>query len=131
MTRVVFSALSPHWATPKALYELLDKEFHFTLNPCPLETATLDCLRSWEGERVYCNPPYGPEIQKYLSKAWEPSTAVYLLPSRTDTKWFHEYCLKATEIRFIKGRLKFGMAKHSAPFPSMIVIFKCSARAGQ
>lgn len=124
MNRVLFSSFSPHWATPDAIYKDLDAEFRFTLDPCPLDRAVLDCLRSWENERVFCNPPYGPEIQKYLSKAKEADCAVYLLPVRTDTKWFHEYCLQATEIRFIKGRLKFGTAKNSAPFPSMVVIFR-------
>ena len=120
----LFSSLSPHWATPKAVYEELDVAFHFTLDPCPLETATLDCLRSWAGERVFCNPPYGLEIVKYLVKAREAECAIYLLPARTDTRWFHDYCMKANEIRFIKGRLKFGDATNSAPFPSMVVIFK-------
>jgi len=123
MNRVLFSSLSPHWATPKYLYEQLNQEFRFTLDPCPLREATLDCLRSWEGERVFCNPPYGPEIVKYLMKAREADCAVYLIPSRTDTKWFHDYCLQADEIRFIKGRLKFGASKNSAPFPSMLVIY--------
>jgi len=123
-SKVMFSSASPHWATPADLYAKLNEEFAFTLDPCPLETPTLDCLRSWEGERVYCNPPYGPEIQKYLAKAKEPDCAVYLLPVRTDTKWFHTYCLAADEIRFIRGRLKFGDAKNSAPFPSMLVIYR-------
>lgn len=121
--RAVFSSLSPHWATPDALYAQLNDEFHFTLDPCPLERATLDCLRSWEGERIFCNPPYGPEIAKYLRKAREAESAVYLLPARTDTAWFHKYCLQADDIRFIRGRLKFGGSTNNAPFPSMIVIF--------
>ena len=124
MNRVHFSSLSPHWATPQALYDQLDTEFHFTLDPCPLNIPTLDCLRSWAGERVFCNPPYGPEIHKYLVKAREADCAVYLLPARTDTRWFHAYCLQANEIRFLKGRLKFGDTKHGAPFPSMIVIYQ-------
>ena len=126
MNRVVFSSISPHWATPTALYGELDMEFHFTLDPCPLETGSLACMQSWEGERVFCNPPYGPEIPKYLVKAREAHVAVYLLPARTDTKWFHAYCLAADEIRFIKGRLKFGGSKNSAPFPSMVVVFVSS-----
>ena len=121
--RAVFSSLSLHWATPDALYAQLNDEFHFTLDPCPLERATLDCLRSWEGERIFCNPPYGPEIAKYLRKAREAESAVYLLPARTDTAWFHKYCLQADDIRFIRGRLKFGGSTNNAPFPSMIVIF--------
>src|SRR5437899_12620050 len=124
MNRVVFSSLSPHWSTPDAVYKDLDAEFAFTYDPCPLEEPTFGLLRSWEGLRVFCNPPYGPEIAKYLVKAREPEVAVYLLPARTDTKWFHEYCLQYDEIRFIRGRLKFSGAQHSAPFPSMVVIFR-------
>ena len=120
----VFSSLSPHWATPQAVYETLDAEFHFTFDPCLLKEASLSGLRSWEGERVFCNPPYGPKIAHYLVKAREADCAVYLLPARTDTRWFHEYCLKADEIRFIRGRLKFGGAKYNAPFPSMVVVYQ-------
>jgi len=123
-SRAMFSSLSVHWATPKVLYDELHKEFNFTLDPCPLETATLDCLRNWEGERVFCNPPYGPLIAGYLKKAREAVCAVFLLPARTDTRWFHDYCLAANEIRFLKGRLKFGDSKNAAPFPSMVVVFK-------
>jgi site-specific DNA-methyltransferase (adenine-specific) len=122
--RIVFSSLSPHWATPKGVYDQLHAEFHFTLDPCPLQVATLDCLRSWEGERVFCNPPYGAEIRKYLVKAREADCTVYLLPARTDTQWFHAYCLQAEEIRFLKGRLKFGAATQNAPFPSMVVVYR-------
>lgn len=121
--KALFSSLSPHWATPQHIYQQLHQEFDFTFDPCPFQVPTLDCLRSWEGERVYCNPPYGPEIPKYLVKAREADCAVYLLPARTDTKWFHLYCLEADEIRFIKGRLHFNNAKHAAPFPSMLVVY--------
>ena len=73
------------------------------------------------------NPPYGREIGKWVQKAYEESLVgalvVCLLPSRTDTKWFHNYVMKSTEIRFIKGRLKFGDATNSAPFPSCVVVF--------
>lgn len=78
----------------------------------------------WSGKRVFCNPPYGPEIRKFLERWHEAEIAVYLLPARTDTRWFHEVVLtNASEIRFIKGRLRFGHGKYPAPFPSMIVIF--------
>lgn len=71
------------------------------------------------------NPPYGREIGKWVKKAAESNaTVVCLLPARTDTKWFHEYILGKAEIRFVKGRLKFGDGKNSAPFPSMVVIFR-------
>lgn len=79
------------------------------------------------GHRVFCNPPYGREVGKWVEKGYnesqKPNTiVVMLLPARTDTKWFHDYCVKGG-IEFIKGRLKFGGSKNSAPFPSMIVIF--------
>ena len=129
------TSLSPHWATPKWLYEELDKEFHFTDDPCPLGGVG-GLNRDW-GKRVYCNPPYGREIGKWIEKAWAsvhrrfnaddiPTSeiVVLLIPSRTDTRWWHSYIMKADEIRFIKGRLKFGDSKNSAPFPSCIAIFK-------
>lgn len=76
---------------------------------------------------IWCNPPYGREIGKWVQKAYETArtgeTVVMLLPARTDTKWFHDYINGKAEIRFVRGRLKFGNAKHNAPFPSMIVIF--------
>lgn len=115
-----------HWTTPKALYEDLDREFHFNDDPCPLHgSGGLD--RPW-GDSTYCNPPYGREIGKWIVKAYTEArggkTVVLLVPSRTDTAWFQDYCLKADEIRFIKGRLKFGDAVNSAPFPSAVVVFR-------
>jgi hypothetical protein len=115
------------WATPKKFYEALDAEFHFDFDPCPLGgdvdgRSPLFC--SWKGKRAYCNPAYGPEISKFLKRWHEPDIAVYLLPVRSDTKWFHDLVLpNATEIRFIKGRLRFGDGKNCAPFPSMVVVF--------
>jgi hypothetical protein len=124
MNRVVFKSESVHWATPAGVYDQLNKEFGFTHDPCPLGSNGNGLAESWSGKKVYCNPPYGPGIGDWLAKAEEADGAVYLLPARTDTKWFHQYCLQAKEIRFIKGRLKFGDAKNSAPFPSMIVVMK-------
>jgi site-specific DNA-methyltransferase (adenine-specific) len=109
------------------VYDALDAEFRFNFDPCPLDgstdgTATL--FAEWRGKRVFCNPPYGPELREFLERAPEAELAVFLIPARTDTRWFHEIVLpKAREIRFIKGRLKFGDAVKSAPFPSMVVIF--------
>lgn len=123
----MMTSLSPHWATPKWLYEELNKEFNFNDDPCPLNgDGGLD--RNW-GTSTFVNPPYGRAIVKWIEKAWieyeAGNTIVMLLPSRTDTRWFHNYILPfAKEIRFIKGRLKFGDAKNSAPFPSCIVIFR-------
>ena len=79
-------------------------------------------------ETVWCNPPYGREIGKWVEKAYNESlagvTVVMLLPARTDTKWFHDYIYGKAEIRFVRGRLKFGDSKNSAPFPSMVIIFR-------
>lgn len=124
----LFSSSTADHATPPAFYAMLDAEFGFTLDPCPLGAANQimendGLARSWAGERVFCNPPYGNQIGRWLAKGREAELAVFLIPSRTDTRWFHEYCLDADEIRFIKGRLKFGGAKFNAPFPSMIVVF--------
>ena len=127
-TKVHFSSASDRWATPRAVYEALDAEFHFNFDPCPLD-GTEDGLAtlfvSFAGKRCFLNPPYGPGIGKWLDRAREADLAVCLIPSRTDTRWFHEIVLPyASEIRFIRGRLKFGGAKNCAPFPSMIVIFR-------
>ena len=133
MNRVLFSSASPHWATPKALYRELDSEFHFNYDPCPLNTPIFS--ESWKGRRVFCNPPYGPGIKPFLRRASEADLAVFLLPSRTDTKWFHELVLPfATEIRFVKGRLLFsenGDLSRRATFPSVIVIYKNNTSAAR
>ncbi|MBL8821957.1 MAG: adenine methyltransferase [Planctomycetia bacterium] len=126
VSKTLFSSASDRWATPQAVYAALNKEFRFNFDPCPLDgngdgLSPLFC--PWRGKRVFCNPPYGPGIGDWLERGMEAKVAVYLLPARTDTKWFHQQVLPhATDIRFIKGRLKFGDARNSAPFPSMIVV---------
>ena len=132
INRGLFSSASIDWSTPKGVYQSLNKEFHFDDDPCPLDAAARalysddGLARPW-GERVFINPPYGKAITPWLQRAYEEGQAgklvVCLIPSRTDTRWFHDYVMKAEEIRFIKGRLKFGDAKNSAPFPSAVVIF--------
>ena len=133
---MLFSSKTDMWETPKWLFDELDNEFHFELDVCAtVENAK--CLSFYTKEQdgltlpwtgvCWCNPPYGKEIGKWVEKAHrsatEGATVVMLVPSRTDTKWFHEFAYKKAEIRFIKGRLKFGDSKNSAPFPSMILIF--------
>ena len=123
---------TPEWSTPQGLFDELDKEFHFTLDPCATKgnakcakfyTKDDDGLsKDWSGEIVFMNPPYGREIGKWVKKISEQG-GVALLPARTDTKWFHNYIYKKADVRFIKGRLKFGGSKNSAPFPSMLVVF--------
>lgn len=126
INRSLFSSASEHWATPTDLYNSLNDEFHFNDDPCPLHgEGGLD--REW-GTRTYCNPPYKRGVTiKWLKKGYEESLkgklVVFLLPSRTDNQWWHEYVMKASEIRFVRGRLKFGGSKTGAPFPSAIVIF--------
>jgi len=129
-TTPIFSSQTVDWPTPRDVYAKLDEEFHFDLDPCPLGGALwmqgdIPLLCAWEGRRVFCNPPYGPKIADFLRRAREPQLAVFLIPARTDTRWFHELVLPyASEIRFVRGRLKFGDAKNSAPFPSMIVVYR-------
>ncbi len=131
LSRVVFKSQTVEWPTPVALYAKLNEEFHFDFDPCPINGSNGDGLATlftpWAGKRVFVNPPYGPGVDKWLERGRDAELAVYLLPARTDTRWFHDLCLPfATEIRFIKGRLKFGDATTGAPFPSMIVVFKDS-----
>ena len=126
--KVHFSSLSVDWATPQGLYDQLNKEFNFNCDPCPLGGVEyMNGLEMEWGTSTFCNPPYGKEISRWTSKAVEEAnkgkTIVLLIPSRTDTKWFQNDIMKAKEIRFIKGRLKFGGSKTSAPFPSAIAIF--------
>jgi hypothetical protein len=123
----LISSKSDHWSTPDHVYAELHNEFGFTFDPCPL-MATEDGRKApWAG-RVFCNPPYS-RIKEFLKKGLfhlakgDCSLLVYLIPARTDTAWFHDYC-KRGEIRFLRGRLKFGGAKNSAPFPSMVVVFR-------
>lgn len=136
--KVMFSHSSDEWSTPQWLFDELDSEFHFTLDPCASEsnhkceryyTKETDGLKAdWSGERVFCNPPYS-DITSFARKAFfdsrnEGTVVALLVPSRTDTKWFQDYCYMRSEIRFISGRLKFNDAKTGAPFPSMLVIFR-------
>jgi len=130
------------WGTPQDFFDKLDNEFKFTLDPCATK-ETAKCkkyytkednglLMGWDGEIVFCNPPYGREIKHWVKKCYNEgkkheTTVVMLIPARTDTIYFHDYIYHKSEIRFIKGRLKFvGKQKGSgsAPFLSMVVIFK-------
>lgn len=128
MNRVLFKSLTAEWATPQAVYDQLNAEFRFDLDPCPLhgtEDGLARLFVPWHNRRVFVNPPYGPQIRKWLDRACEADLAVYLIPARTDTRWFHDIVIpKAKEIRFIRGRLTFGNATTPAPFPSMVVIFQ-------
>ena len=137
-SNAMFTSASEEWATPQDLFDRLNDEFHFTIDACATKenakvirffTKDQDGLKQdWTGETVWCNPPYGRHIKHWIYKAYKHfiggGTSVLLVPARTDTQWFHEYVYGKAEIRFIKGRLKYGNAKYNAPFPSMIVIYK-------
>ena len=136
--QALYSSNTAEWATPQDLFDELDREFHFTLDPASTDenakcakhyTLKDDGLaQDWTGETVFCNPPYGREIGKWVEKcaksAGGGATVVMLIPARTDTKWFHEYIYGKAKVRFLRGRVKFGEAKSGAPFPSMVVIFR-------
>lgn len=132
----LFSHKSDEWETPQDFFMELNKEFHFVLDVCATRlnakcpeyfTKEMDGLNQpWYGVTVWCNPPYS-DIKNWARKCSEHTgTAVMLVPARTDTAWFHDYCYNKpnVEIRFIRGRLKFGDSKNSTPFPSMIVVFR-------
>jgi len=120
--KLMFSSENNFWCTPRDFFNKLNQEFNFTLDPCCTEKSALcnkfytpkedGLIQDWEGETVFVNPPYGREINKWVKKAYEeskkPNTkVVMLIPSRTDTRYFHDYIYNKAKIRFIKGRLKF------------------------
>lgn len=139
-TKIHFSSASGDWSTPQGFFDKLNEEFHFTLDPCADDTnhkcekyytEEQDGLKQdWSEEIVFCNPPYGRDVQKWVKKCFNEvysvkcKCAVILLPARTDTRWLHEYIYHRAEVRFVKGRLKFGDQTQPAPFPSMVVIFR-------
>ena len=140
---LMFSSKEEKWQTPDDVFNKLNGEFNFTLDPCcqhdsakcgkyytPVENGL---LQSWEGETVFVNPPYGRSLKTWVRKCHNEATkdntiVVMLIPSRTDTSYFHDYIYNKSEVRFLRGRIKFvnpvtKKQKDSAPFPSMIVIF--------
>ena len=143
--KLMFSHENNSWCTPKDFFDKLNEEFNFTLDPCCTKESALckkyftpedDGLKkSWGGEVVFCNPPYGKEIKVWVKKCYEESLEgtkiVLLIPARTDTTYFHDYIYGKAEIRLIRGRLKFIDLNSlvpkekwtSAPFPSMLAIF--------
>lgn len=133
---VHYSSDSPEWETPQELFDTLDAEFGFTLDVCATaENAKCDIFYSSETDGLaqvwrgvcWMNPPYGREIGQWVEKAvrtaLEGATVVCLVPARVDTSWWWDYCIYG-EIRFIRGRLKFGGGNSSAPFPSAVVVFR-------
>ncbi len=138
---VHFSSATDLWATPDDVFSELHREFQFTLDVCALPenakcgaffTPADDGLaQAWTGT-CWMNPPYGREIGRWVAKARESAeagaTVVCLLPARTDTAWWHEHVTRADEVRFVRGRLRFGNAGNAAPFPSAIVVFRAKLK---
>lgn len=144
-----FMRKSDEWATPQSLFDELNAEFHFTLDPCSTDEnckcdkhytrADSGLTKNWGGEIVFCNPPYS-EIKTWVEKCFyeaqkDNTIVVLLIPARTDTRYFHNFILHRSEIRFVRGRVKFEKTDiepadngSSAPFPSMIVIFRGAER---
>jgi len=142
---LMFSSKNNCWCTPRDFFNKLNEEFNFTIDPCCTSKSALckkyftpnedGLIQDWGGEIVFMNPPYGRELSKWIKKAFEeskkPNTIIVcLIPSRTDTRYFHDYILDKAEIRFIKGRLKFtneeGIGLYPAPFPSLLAIYSYS-----
>lgn len=150
MNRALLSSKSKEWCTPQDFFDKLDNEFHFTLDAAATDktakcsiyfTPKNDGLKNpWDLTKgaVFCNPPYGREISKWVEKAYTEALKgiqiVLLIPARTDTTYFHDFINGKAEIRFIKGRLKFldenGNIFNSAPFPSMVVIYNGKNKKG-
>ena len=135
LTKGLFSSSTDLWSTPQALFDELNNQHHFSLDVCAIP-ENAKCARyftpddngltkEWKGV-CWMNPPYGRAIKDWVKKAYDSSQVgckvVCLLPARTDTAWWHDYCMKGS-ITFIRGRLRFGGSKNGAPFPSAIVIF--------
>ena len=130
---VMYSSKTDLWSTPQDLFDKYNSVYNFQTDVCALPenakcknffTPEMDGLKQeWTGV-CWCNPPYGRKIGLWVEKAFRSkATTVMLLPARTDTRWFHEYCLPYGRIEFLKGRLKFGGCTSPAPFPSMVVVF--------
>ncbi len=139
MNRIHFSSVHMDWRTPLAVYLELNKEFGFTLDAAANDANALhtnyfterddSLMQSWAGERIFVNPPYGRALPRWMEKIWletaQAEVIVALVPSRTDTRWWHNYAMLADEIRFLQGRLRFeGHGGNSAPFPSCILVFQ-------
>lgn len=138
-TELMFSSKKMDWTTPQDFFDKLNQEFEFTLDVASSKEnhkcnkyfteEENGLIQDWSNNVCFCNPPYGREIKKWVKKCYEEgkkenTIVVMLIPARTDTSYFHDYIYNKSEIRFIRGRLRFGDGKSPAPFPSMVVIYK-------
>ena len=139
ISKTLYSSNTDEWETPQTVFNELDAVYHFDLDVCAtqqnakckrfFDKAQDGLKKSWGGATVWCNPPYS-RVDDWVRKAAEEqqngTTTVMLVPSRTDTKWFHAYCYEkpGVSIQFVKGRLRFSGATVNAPFPSMVLVFR-------
>ena len=138
VSKVMFSSKQRVWSTPQIFFDEQNAIHHFTLDVCAIKSNAKcekfispkqdSLIQNWGQNICWMNPPYGRTITpKWVKKAWDSAqlgaTVVCLLPSRTDTRWFHDYVIKG-EVTFVKGRLKFGESTDGAPFPSVLVVFR-------
>jgi phage N-6-adenine-methyltransferase len=135
MTPILFSSATDEWPTPRDFFARLDRRYRFTLDPCATaDNATCpvyftrddDGLRQdWGSHRVFCNPPYGRSwARKCFEASQRGALVVLFVPARTDTRWFHDWVHGKAEVTFLRGRLRFGLADASAPFPSMLAVYR-------
>ena len=141
------TSLDDTWTTPKDFFDEINKEFNFGLDAAALQASTLvpdnwygpdhpdtsrrdGLTRTWHKDTdktIWLNPPYGRVIKQWVAKAHQEAAnggaVVCLVPARTDTAWWHDSCIMH-EVRFLRGRLKFGGSKNSAPFPSALVVMR-------
>ena len=146
ISRTLYSSRSEEWPTPQSFFDTLDEEFRFTLDPCATP-RNAKCpafftkrqnglLQDWGHHRVFCNPPYGRFMSDWARKCFDASQhgalIVLLAHSRTDTRWFHDWVYgKAAELRFVRGRLRFGDGRQSAPFPSLVAVYRPEVQTDQ
>ena len=138
ISEALYSSRTEEWPTPQSFFDQLDAEFHFTLDPCAT-AENAKCAKfftkqqnglqqDWGTEIVFCNPPYGKTMRDWARKCYESSQSgalvVLLAHARTDTRWFHDWVYGKSELRFVRGRLKFGDGAQSAPFPSLVAVFR-------
>lgn len=144
ISSALYSSRSEEWATPPDFFATLHAEFGFTLDPCATRRnakcssfftkADNGLTQDWRTHTVFCNPPYGRTIGEWARKCYlaaqAGATVVLLVHSRTDTRYFHDWIYGKAELRFVRGRLKFGDGRQSAPFPSLVAIYRpCATMA--
>jgi phage N-6-adenine-methyltransferase len=138
VAKILFSSATDEWSTPQSFFDKLNRRYRFTLDPCAApENAKCDLfftreqnglVQDWGTHRVFCNPPFGKQIGAWVRKCFEASQkgalVALLAPCRTDTRWWHDWIEGKARVTFVRGRLRFGNARASAPFPAVIAVYR-------